>query len=859
MSHIYRAYHAIQGLTNREGLSTNAVFGFTTMLRKLIAEERPEFIGVAIDPPGPTIRHEQFEEYKATRAPMPEDLKEQIPLILEVCRAFRIPILTFENYEADDVIGTLADKAASHGLDVVIVTIDKDLFQLVNDRIQVLDTRSMKRFNAAAVQEKLGVPPERVVDVLSLVGDSSDNIPGAAGIGAVGAQSLIREFGSLENLLERRQEVARKSYRESLMQNEAAIIQSRELLSIHRNLPIDLDLDQLRLSEPDSEAAAALFAKLGFNSLLEEFLSAEQSSEETSYEEVRTSEELTRRLENLRGRCYSAAVKYSPGSRPEIEPEALAICMGRGQGWYAASEAVRAAGDRIFELLLGDGRPVFHDLKPLLSWGRQRGRRLAGDPADTMLMAYLLSPHDSNYSLEHLALKRLQYRFREAPPRKSLFEEPSPHQLSERADVTLRLFQQLEPELEATGLAELCREIEIPLVEVLADMEVTGVQVDAGALQEMSVEFEGQIERLTAEIFALAGEEFNLNSPKQLAEVLFERLQLPTSRKTGKAGHYSTGVEVLEELAVKHEIAQRILDYRELTKLKNTYLDALPKLVHPSTGRIHTSFNQMVTATGRLSSSNPNLQNIPIRGELGRRIRRAFVARPGFQILAADYSQIELRVMAHLSGDPVLTESFRRGEDIHQRTALEVFGEASGLDPQELRRRAKIINFGIMYGLSAFGLAKSLKIDRTEAQQIIDDYFRRYQGVQRWIDQTVQFVEEKGYVVTLFGRIRHIPEIRSKNWNLREFAKRTAINAPIQGTSADLIKKAMVAIFDRLEKVCHQSKLVLQVHDELVFEVVEEKADAVREMVVEEMEGAARLDVPLQVDVGSGKSWYEAK
>ncbi|HUG42596.1 MAG TPA: DNA polymerase I, partial [Acidobacteriota bacterium] len=693
----------------------------------------------------------------------------------------------------------------------------------------------------------------------SLVGDSSDNIPGAPGIGAVGAKSLIREFGSLENLLERRSAVARKSYRESLMENEALIMQSRDLLSIHRNLPIKLDLDQLRLSEPDSEAAAALFARLGFNSLLEEFLAAERAFEETSYEEVQTAEELIRRLESLKGCCYSIAVKYTPGGQTEAEPEALAVCTSRGQGWYAASEAVRGAGDTIFDLLLGDGRPVFHDLKPLLSWGRRRGRRLAGDPSDTMLTAYLLSPHSSNFSLEHLALERLQYRFRETPPRKSLFEETSPHQLTERADVTLRLFEKLEPELEATGLAELCREIEIPLVEVLADMEVTGVQVDAGILQEMSAEFEGQLERLREAIFALAGEEFNLNSPKQLAEVLFERLRLPTSRRTGKAGHYSTGVEVLEELAVEHEIAQKILDYRELTKLKNTYLDALPKLVHPSTGRIHTSFNQMVTATGRLSSSNPNLQNVPIRGELGRRIRRAFVARPGFQILAADYSQIELRVMAHLSGDPVLTESFRRGEDIHQRTAREVFGEASGLDPQELRRRAKIINFGIMYGLSAFGLAKSLKIDRTEAQTFINEYFQRYQGVQRWIDQTLQFVQEKGYVVTLFGRIRHIPEVRSKNWNLREFAKRTAINAPIQGTSADLIKKAMVAIFDRLEKESRRSKLVLQVHDELVFEVAEREAKAVREMVVEEMEGVVRLDVPLQVDVGIGRSWYEAK
>src|SRR5690606_14230937 len=478
---------------------------------------------------------------------------------------------------------------------------------------------------------------------------------------------------------------------------------------------------------------------------------------------------------------------------------------------------------------------------------------------DTMLMAYLLSPNQNNFSLAQIGLEYLHHKYRHEKDQQSLFAEASGHRVVEDVWLTARLLNTLAPKIKEQQLSDLLRTIEIPLVTVLADMERCGVRVDTEQLEKMSLELDSHIAALERRIFSIAGEEFNINSPRQLSFVLFEKLNLPTSRKTGKAGHYATGVEVLEDLAFSYEIAQLILDYRELVKLKNTYLDALPRLVDPATGRIHTTYNQMVASTGRLSSSNPNLQNIPIRSELGRSIRRAFVAEPGFSILAADYSQIELRVMAHLSRDPVLVEAFQKGEDIHERTAREVFGDKSGLSREETRRRAKVINFGIMYGLSAFGLSKSLKIDRHEAQQFIDEYFKRYSGVRDWINATLAVVERQGYVTTMMGRRRPIPEIRSKNWNLREFGKRTAINAPIQGTAADLIKMAMVAIHRRIEEEGFRSRLIMQVHDELVLEVSDDELEAMRTLVRKEMEEVAELVVPLEVDLGVGKSWYEAK
>ena len=859
MSHIYRAYHAIQGLSNKEGFPTNAVFGFTNMLRKLIADENPDYLGVAIDVSGPTVRHEQYEHYKATRRPMPEDLSQQIPYILRVCEVLKIPVLSYERYEADDVIGTLAHQARETDLEVVIVTIDKDMFQLVNDHVTVLDTRSMTRLDPSKVTQKFGVPPEEVVDVLSLAGDSSDNIPGARGIGAKGARQLIQEYGSLDQLLACRDQVKRKTYRESLQENEDLIRQSRELVTIHEDLPLELNLDDLKMSEPDQKAARELFGELDFTGLLEEFLPIFQVID-TIFLEIQTVEELATVANSIQNKKAGLALLCSSENGFACTLRAMAVAEGEEKAWCITGEFLEKKGGEVGKLLNQAQKWVVQDLKPLYSLARQYDWVLEDNFQDTMLMAYLLNPNQKSFSLGKLSLEYLRYKVHDLDgPTQSLLEERLGNSSCEKAHITLQLSEVLYPEIERRGLVKVLTDIETPLVQVLAHMEEQGVKVDTDLLNLMSGEMEHEIERLTREIYEVAGQEFNINSPRQLSAILFEELDLPVSKKTRKAGHYATGVEVLEELAVEHGIAQLILDYRELTKLKSTYLDALPRLVSPRTGRIHTSYNQMVAATGRLSSSNPNLQNIPIKSELGRQIRRAFVPEAGYQILAADYSQIELRVMAHLSQDPVLLDAFRKGEDIHERTAREVFGMQAMMEPKEYRRHAKVINFGIMYGLSAFGLARNLKIDRQEAQHFIDDYFRKYKGIKAWIDHTLDEVHQKGYVKTLFGRMRPIPEIQSKNWNLRNSAERTAINAPIQGTAADLIKKAMISIDRDLVRRKLASRLILQVHDELVLEVEDSEVDELKMLVRERMEGVANLLVPLKVDLAVGSSWFDAK
>ena len=849
MSHLYRAYYAIRGLSSKSGRPTNAIYGFTNMLRKLIEEEKPAYLAVAMDTSGPTVRHEQFENYKATRRPMPDDLREQVPYLSQVCQVLRVPVIAYPRYEADDIIGTLASKAAQAGLETVIVTIDKDMFQLVDDRITVLDTRRMQRLDSQGVEDKFGALPHQVTDVLSLVGDSSDNIPGAPGIGAKGARQLISQFGSLDQLLARRDEVKRKAYRESLQQHESQIRQSRDLVTIHRDLDLEFDLEELKLREPDQEATRQLFSELDFESLIPEFLPSSRDSE-AHYEETLQLRALGPRLQGAPAAlAWDEAIQEGGG--------ALGLSHGPSTGYWLPANTVQEQQAEFQALLEASELWCVHDFKTLLLGCRKQDWPLPARACDTMLMAYLLEPNRNDYSLGKLALGYLGLKLE--PPSESLFDDSVLRHQAERADLTLRLYHQLQPRLVEQGLQSLLEEIEMPLVEVLASMERVGVKLDCDLLKQMSQQMESTIAVLSQRIFELAGEEFNLNSPRQLAAVLFEKLQLPVAKKTRKAGHYATGVEVLEKLAAEHEIAGKILEYRELSKLKNTYLDALPKLVDPATSRIHTSYNQMVASTGRLSSSNPNLQNIPVKSAQGREIRRAFVAEPGFRILAADYSQIELRVMAHLSQDPVLVDAFARGEDIHQRTAREVFGMAAIMDPGLYRRHAKVINFGIMYGLSAFGLAQNLKISRKEAQQFIDSYFQRYRGVKAWIDKTLAETRRSGRVSTLFGRIRQIPEIHSKNWNLRSFGERTAINAPIQGSAADLIKKAMVDIHRELQRRQVASRLILQVHDELVLEVAEDEIDPVSELVKTRMEQVEELGVPLKVDMALGSSWYEAK
>ncbi len=854
MSQIYRAYHAIRDLSNKQGMATNAVYGFTTMLRRLIKEEAPGFLAVAMESRGPTFRHEQYQDYKANRPRMPDDLAEQIPYVLRVCEVMRIPVLSYERYEADDVIGTLARKARQDGCDVVVVTIDKDLLQLVDEGVAVLDPRTMTLLDAGGVEEKLGVTPNQVVDYLSLVGDASDNVPGAPGIGAKGAQKLIRQYGTLENLLKSAETVTRKTYRESLQQNAEQIRRSRELVTIHCDLEIPLDLDEFRLAEPDDQKAFELFTELGFKSLVEDFVKpvTRQEAQCAVLEDLAGLAALT---DQLAGTIAAVAVDYPAADSAPNGLNGLAVSIRKGEAVYVPGELLAQHPQDADRLWASPRRWAIHDLKKLLLFCRRRGRRIALNALDTMLMGYLLDPNQRDFSLQTMAAEFLGQSLSGSG---ELFEQTG-QQLADEASVELQLVDQQFRKIEELKLERLLIDIEVPVVHVLAAMEDVGVLVDIDFFRTMSQEIAGDLDGLSKRIYALAQGEFNINSPKQMAEVLFERLKLPIVKRTRKAGHYSTGVEVLEKLAADYEIAKLILEYRELSKLKGTYLDALPGLVDPATNRIHTSYNQMVAATGRLSSSNPNLQNIPIKSELGRRIRRGFIAEPGFRILSADYSQIELRVMAHLSQDPMLIEAFREGEDIHARTAREVFGMHAAMEPDRFRRHAKVINFGIMYGLSAFGLAQSLKIDRKEAKRFIEDYFRKYKGVESWIDETLRKARELGYVTTLFGRIRPIPELHSKNRNLRSFGERTAINAPIQGTAADLIKVAMVNIQREMEQGAMRSRMILQVHDELVFEVEDSEFETLQEMVPRLMEGVAEMDVPLKVDMASGPTWYDAK
>ncbi len=864
MSHIYRAYYAIPKLSNSKGFPTNAVYGFTSMLRKIIDDEAPDYIGVAFDLEGPTVRHEKFEAYKATRKPMPEDLALQLPYIRRVCEVFRVPVISQPGYEADDVIGTLARKAADTGLTSIVVSSDKDMLQLVDDYTVILDPmKGQKILDAQKVLEKLGVTPEQVPDLLGLWGDSSDNIPGAPGIGEKGARELLQTFGTIENCLTNWEKVKRKTYQESLRDHADLIRVSRELATIHRDLPLELDLDALGLNPPDRKTAFQLFAELEFKSLMMEFL--DEQPKETRGIQWLTPENAQRFLDDLElhPRLY-LALKLR--DRALDGKEAEVACVRKGMSGPVLLDLKNEPVANAWE------RAVANPALSLICWDAKlcrlaqeyRGIPMGAGIEDVMLMAFLTAPHTGDYTLKRWALEQLHLSLPEpGVTGQGLLAEAAQnqiaHMLSCEVEAVSRLYELLSPQLDTLGVRRLYQEIELPLVPVLADMERAGVKVDPKILQSLSAEMEEQITGLRRRIFEAAGVEFNINSPKQLGEVLFEKLNLPMLKKTRKTKGYSTDQTVLEELAQSYELPQLILDYRQFAKLKSTYVDSLPTLIHPRTGRVHTSYNQTGTATGRLSSSDPNLQNIPIRTELGRRIRGAFIPEKGNLFVSADYSQVELRVLAHLSEDNVLMDAFRNNQDIHERTAREVFGEAARNNPSDYRRRAKVINFGIVYGLSAFGLAQRLAIPREDAQAFIDAYFERYKGVRIWLDRTIDEARRSGMVRTLLGRIRPIPDIHSKDYAVRQFAERTAVNTPIQGTAADIIKIAMIRIWQMLQKKGLSSKILLQVHDELVLESPEQEVKKVQEIVRHEMENAVPLQVPLRVDMGLGNSWMDMK
>ena len=843
---IFRAYHArarsgAPPMRTSTGISTEAVYIFNNMLRRLSKEFDPPYIAAVFESSEPTHRLTEFAEYKANRTEMPQDLADQIPYVRRILEAMRIPILEYRGFEADDVIGTLARRAAAAGREVVIVSSDKDMLQLVTDRVSMLNpAKDDEWYNPEKVKEFMGVPPERVADLLALKGDSIDNIPGAPGIGEKGARDLIERFGSVEAVLERAAEVERKMYRESLQKNAEQVRMSKRLATIETSVPIEFSLDAVKTQPADIPQLKAIYKELEFHSLLKE-LGPGDDTRVRDYQVIPAPADLQAWLAAV-PEGTPVAVAISRSDESEFALDTIGLAWRPGEARAVTAENVAA----LKPWLEDAARPkIACDVKSAILTLDKMGILARGFEHDVMLYAFLLDADPSGCPLEEQARRRLDLKL-----------GPSPEQ---HADLTLEIFQQLSPAVQVRGLTNLYRDIELPLARVLARMERTGVRIDTAELRRLSAMMETEIARLTTQIHELAGKPFNIASPQQLGRVLFEDLKLPAPVKYGKGKTISTAADVLDDLAADHEIVRKVLEYRQIAKLKGTYVDALPALLDPQTLRLHTSFNQTGAATGRLSSSNPNLQNIPIRTALGREIRAAFVPREGWKLLGADYSQIELRLLAHFSGDELLLEAFRNGEDIHRRTASEVLGVPPLMVTAEARRDAKVVNFGIVYGISAFGLAAQLGISRTEAERYIKNYFARYTGVRRWLDDTIAEVRRTGVTRTLFGRERPIPDMNSRNPNARGFAERTAVNSPLQGTAADLIKLAMVRVDAALQAGGYQTAMLLQVHDELVFEVPPEEIEPVSQLVRREMEGAGQLAVPLLVDIGIGDNWRDAK
>jgi DNA polymerase-1 len=885
-SQMYRAFHAPirtnEGgfLRNAQGRPTNAVYIFVTMLRKLLNEHKPEYIAASFDLPGRTFRDDLSADYKANRAPMPDELAEQIPMVHAACEALGVPILTSESYEADDVIGTLTAKAVAAGLDVAIVTGDKDFYQLVGDQVRVFNPREEGVwYDAAGVLEKFGVAPEHVVDVLALMGDSIDNIKGVPGIGEKGARELIGKYGSLENLIEHASELTPKR-REALLANVDVARQSRELARIRIDVPVPFEADALKYKGSSRERCFQIFNDMGFRTLVAEFAPTAATTKRT-YRIVNTADGLSELAERL-----AAAGQFAMSVLPDRSGPAttstivgLAFSTKPHEGDYVpvGHGAFGNAGSLPLETALAALRTVLesasvlkvgHDLKFDAVVLAAHQVALGGLDTDTMIASYLIDATRSAHGIEDLALEHASYKALteedvcgKGAKSVSLADVPVEAAVdfaAERADLAGQLAPIFAGLLRKEELADVYRTLELPLIPVLIDIELAGVRIDVAALAAQSQQLEQELTRRTADIVQMAGGEFNINSPKQLAEVLFEKLQLPVLKRTGTTKTPSTASDVLEELALSHDLPRQILQWRELMKLKGTYIDALPQLVNPRTGRVHTSFNQAVARTGRLSSSDPNLQNIPIRTELGRSIRRAFIAEPGHVLISADYSQIELRVLAHLAGDETLIEAFRRGEDIHDQTAAKIFGSESGRDKHELRSLAKMVNYALLYGKTAFTLSKDIGVTPQIAQAFIDAYFAGFPRVRAFIDRTLEDARVTGVVKTMYGRRRLVPELTSRNGQVRASAEREAVNMPIQGTAADILKRAMIDVHAALAPH-RDSRMILTVHDELLFEAPKAKAEEIAALVRDKMQSAARLDVPLTVDVGIGENWKDAK
>ena len=874
MAHVYRAFFApMNRMNGPSGIPTKIPFLFNTILRRLLNDYKPDYLGIVFDPPGRTFRDDLFEKYKAHRQPMPDEMVQQLPLVRRLCDALRLPILEFQGYEADDVIGTLAQQARSEDLDVWIVSNDKDMMQLVGSNIYVLRPGTGGEKNdvfvdAEKVKELMGVPPEQVIDVMALMGDSVDNIPGARdpnevpdpvtkrrtpSIGEVGAKELIQRFGSAEETLLHAEEASRATYRTALQKHGEFVRMSKELARIKQDAAVSLDLPSLVRREPDLAALAALYRELGFNSLLRELGSVAVAASvpasapivATDYQQFASAvdfEEYFRKLPASQPLAIwlnlETGEREAEGFGTRIASIEVSSKAGEGRSaWFdEKGEALRTLA-----VALADGkRPkIVHDPKVL----QILGGKAQNIQDATQIYSYLLRPTTANHNFSDVVMRQFNVMLGGAP--------------GERADYLQRLAPVLRAQIEAQQLVSVYETIDLPVAAVLAEMERSGIRVDPKALDTMSVAMEKEVRRLEKEIWEMAGTEFNVNSPTQLAEILFDKLNLQPPVRRGRGRVRSTAADILEDLAAQHPLPAKIIEYREVAKLKSTYVDALPKLIRRETGRLHTSFSQTGAATGRLSSSDPNLQNIPIRTELGRQIRAAFVAEPGKILLGADYSQIELRVMAHFSQDPVLLEAFRTGQDIHERTAQEVFGVGPMAQTPEHRRASKAINYGIIYGLSPFGLAQQIGVPQKEAAQFINAYFERYRGVKKYLDNVLAETRQTGMAKTLFGRIRPIPDITSPQVQIRNFAERTALNSPLQGTAADLIKLAMIAIDRRLAAEKFEGKMILQVHDELLFEAPSSERKELAKLVREEMENVHKLSVPLELEVCVGTNWRD--
>lgn len=864
---IHRAFYALPLLTNAQGEFTNAAYGFTTMFTKILSEEQPDYVIVCFDKGKVTFRTEQYHDYKGHRKATPSELRPQFPLIKKILTALNVAFEELEGFEADDLIGTMVKKGEEAGFLNLILTGDKDALQLVSDQSTVLLTRKgisdMEHFDPQAVHDRYGLIPKQIIDLKGLMGDQSDNIPGVPGVGEKTALKLLHQYHTVEGIYEHLDEISLK-LRDKLTENRELADVSKKLATIECCVPMEIDISQYRNEEPDYEQLLNLYKELEFKSLVKGIL--ERMAGQKTKHMMGGEEERPFSFSRLTDRAEISRIMEDVVKSPKV-----AIYVTHRGNYFngdVSSVAFALSGDNVYtvffdetgdeeklsalkELFEGEhgGKVVFNakDLQVMLA---QKGIKIKGTISDVMLGAYLLNPSSSEYSLESLCLEYLN--------RALVTSEDEIEDHARRAQILWQLSDVIETKIQEQDMYNLYQEVELPLEKVLAEMEIAGVKVEADQLKVMSRELERAISEVTEEIFRLAGEEFNINSPKQLGVILFEKLNLPPLKKT-KTG-YSTNAEVLEQLAEQHEIAAKILEHRTLVKLKSTYVDGMQLLINPQTGKLHTSFNQTVTATGRLSSTEPNLQNIPIRMELGRQIRKVFVPEDEKNfLLAGDYSQIELRVLAHISGDPVLKEAFLEDQDIHTRTASEVFGVPMDQVDGEMRRRAKAVNFGIVYGISDYGLSRDLGITRKEAKLYIDNYFARYQGVAEYLNKVVAEARDKGYVTTMLNRRRYLPDIFSSNFNVRSFGERTAMNTPIQGSAADIIKVAMVNVFRFLQERGFRSKMILQVHDELIFDVVPEELDTLAKEIKLLMENALTLDVPLKVDLKLGRDWYQMK